>query len=140
MKKIFTLISIIGLFAACKSDSAKTDDTQVLGLSTETEVQEFKAWKAAQEAKEAKPAEAKTTVVYKTTPAPAPASEPQPAPRKKGWSKAAKATVIGAGTGAVAGAVINKRNRGVGAAVGGVIGGGAGYVIGREMDKKDGRY
>src|SRR5678815_5112027 len=60
--------------------------------------------------------------------------------KKKGWSKAAKATAIGAGTGAVLGAVINKKNRAIGAVIGGVIGGGGGYVIGRGMDKKDGRY
>ncbi|TMI91394.1 MAG: glycine zipper 2TM domain-containing protein [Bacteroidetes bacterium] len=59
---------------------------------------------------------------------------------KKGWSKAAKGTAIGAGAGAVLGAVINKKNRAVGAVIGGVIGGGGGYVLGRGMDKKDGRY
>ena len=59
---------------------------------------------------------------------------------KKGWSKAAKGTAIGAGAGAVLGAVINKKDRAVGGVIGGVIGGGGGYVIGRGMDKKDGRY
>jgi len=48
--------------------------------------------------------------------------------------------VIGAGAGAAAGAVINKRNRGAGAAVGGVLGGGIGYVLGRSQDIKKGRY
>jgi thiamine pyrophosphate-dependent acetolactate synthase large subunit-like protein len=60
--------------------------------------------------------------------------------RRKRWSKAAKGAVIGAGSGAIIGAVVNKRNRAVGAVVGGVLGGGAGYVIGRDMDKRDGRY
>ena len=59
---------------------------------------------------------------------------------KKGWSKAAKGAVIGGVTGAAAGAVINKKNRAVGAVIGGVIGAGGGYVLGRGMDKKDGRY
>jgi len=59
---------------------------------------------------------------------------------KKGWSKAAKGAVIGGVTGAAAGAIINKKNRGVGAVIGGVIGAGGGYVLGRGMDKKDGRY
>ena len=82
----------------------------------------------------------KRTVTYQS---PKMVSESQNAAKtttKKGWSKAAKATVIGAGTGAVLGAVINKKNRAVGAVIGGVIGGGGGYVIGRGMDKKDGRY
>lgn len=65
---------------------------------------------------------------------------PAKAPAKRGWSKAAKGTVIGAGGGAVLGAVIHKRNRAVGAVAGGVLGGGVGYGIGRKMDKRDGRY
>jgi hypothetical protein len=57
---------------------------------------------------------------------------------KKGWSKAAKGAVIGAGTGAIAGAVISK-NKGKGAIIGGVVGAAGGYIIGRSKDKKDGR-
>jgi hypothetical protein len=60
--------------------------------------------------------------------------------KKKGWSKAAKGAVIGGAGGAIAGAVINKRNRAVGAVVGGIVGGGGGYILGRQMDKRDGRY
>lgn len=59
--------------------------------------------------------------------------------RKKGWSKAAKGAVIGAGAGAVGGAIISKK-KGLGAVVGGVVGGAGGYIIGRNKDKKDGRY
>lgn len=59
--------------------------------------------------------------------------------KKKGWSKAAKGTVIGAGSGAVIGAVISKK-KGKGAIIGGVLGAGVGYGIGRSKDKKDGRY
>jgi hypothetical protein len=58
---------------------------------------------------------------------------------KKGISKAAKGAIIGGVGGAIAGAVINKKNRGMGAVIGGVIGAGGGYAIGRGMDKKDGR-
>ncbi|MFN2457532.1 MAG: glycine zipper domain-containing protein [Chitinophagaceae bacterium] len=36
--------------------------------------------------------------------------------------------------------MINKKNRAAGAVIGGVIGAGGGYVLGRKMDKKDGRY
>lgn len=59
--------------------------------------------------------------------------------KKKGWSKAAKGAVIGAGTGAAAGAIFSKK-KGTGAIIGGVIGGAGGYIIGRSKDKKDGRY
>jgi sRNA-binding protein len=63
----------------------------------------------------------------------------QEAPKKKGMSKAAKGTIIGTVGGAAAGAIIVKKNRGLGAAAGAVLGGGAGYGVGRSMDKKDGR-
>jgi hypothetical protein len=67
-------------------------------------------------------------------------SETQSPAKKKGWSKSAKGAVIGGASGAILGAVINKKNRAAGAVIGGVIGAGGGYVIGRTMDKKDGRY
>ena len=120
-----------------------------------TELAQFEAWKETKtlEALESEKASyvapkttarstaAKRTVSYQS---PKMVSESQNAAKttttKKGWSKAAKATAIGAGAGAVLGAVINKKNRAVGAVIGGVIGGGGGYVIGRGMDKKDGRY
>lgn len=58
--------------------------------------------------------------------------------KKKGWSKAAKGAVIGAGTGAAAGAIISKK-KGKGAIIGGIIGATGGYIIGKGKDKKDGR-
>lgn len=62
-----------------------------------------------------------------------------PAEKKKGWSKAAKGTVIGAGSGAVLGAILTK-DKAKGAIIGGILGAGAGYGLGRVQDKKDGRY
>jgi hypothetical protein len=59
--------------------------------------------------------------------------------KKKGISKAAKGTAIGAVSGGVLGAVIFKKNRVLGGAIGAVLGGGIGYGIGRKMDKNDGR-
>jgi hypothetical protein len=64
---------------------------------------------------------------------------PAPVQRDKGWSDAAKGTAIGAGSGAVLGAVVAKNDRGKGAVIGSVIGAGAGYIIGRHRDKKSGR-
>jgi YMGG-like Gly-zipper len=58
---------------------------------------------------------------------------------KKGWSRKAKGAVIGGGSGAILGAVINKNNRLVGGALGGALGAGIGYVIGNELDRKHGR-
>lgn len=63
----------------------------------------------------------------------------QPVQKKKGWSAKAKGAVIGAGTGAIAGAVINKRNREAGALIGGILGAGAGTGLGAIIDHKNGR-
>ncbi len=58
--------------------------------------------------------------------------------KKKGWSDAAKGTLIGAGAGALGGALIDP-NHGRGAIIGTLVGGGAGYAIGRAKDRKTGR-
>jgi len=142
MKKVLSFIAVTAVITvvmvACNS---KTDNAKI----DATEMAQFEAWKATQE----KPViQEKTVVVKKKAPArpvvyqsPVMKDETQNTAKvKKGWSKAAKGTVIGAASGAVIGAVVNKRNRAAGAAIGGVIGGGGGYVIGRSMDKKDGRY
>ena len=52
------------------------------------------------------------------------------------WSRKGKGTAIGAGTGAVVGAVAGG---GKGAIIGGAAGAGAGYLIGRHKDRKHGR-
>jgi hypothetical protein len=62
------------------------------------------------------------------------ASTPVPA-KKKGWSNSAKGAVIGAGAGAVGGAIISKK-KGTGAIIGGVVGAAGGYIIGKNKDKK----
>ncbi|MHC2993158.1 hypothetical protein OB13_16820 [Pontibacter sp. HJ8] len=64
-------------------------------------------------------------------------SSAQAQEKRTGWSPQAKGAVIGAGTGAAAGAIIHKRNRVVGGAVGGVVGGAAGYGIGKHIDNKN---
>ena len=119
-----------------------------------TELAQFEAWKAASLQKEldkeslvapvqaAKKSTARRSTSYQSPKMVSQSSnsaKTTTATQKKGWSKAAKGTAIGTGAGAVIGAVVNKRNRVAGAVIGGVLGGGGGYVIGRKMDKKDGR-
>ena len=58
---------------------------------------------------------------------------------KKGWSSAAKGAVIGAGAGAIGGAIISKKKPVQGAVIGGVAGAAGGYIIGKHIDKKNGR-
>jgi hypothetical protein len=55
--------------------------------------------------------------------------------KKKGLNNAAKGAIIGLGTGAAAGAIIGKENRGKGAVIGGVIGAIGGAVGGAVIDK-----
>ena len=55
--------------------------------------------------------------------------------KKKGINNTAKGAIIGAGAGAVGGAIINKKNPGKGAIIGGVIGAGAGAATGILLDK-----
>src|ERR1700750_1781477 len=54
---------------------------------------------------------------------------------KKGWSHRKKYGVVGAGAGAVTGALVSKHHA-TGAVVGGVVGGAGGYLLGRHKDKK----
>ena len=55
--------------------------------------------------------------------------------QKKGMSRTAKGALIGAGVGAVTGAVVSKK-KGKGAIIGGLIGAGAGAVTGNVIDRK----
>lgn len=54
---------------------------------------------------------------------------------RKGWSAKAKGAVIGAGAGAVAGALID-RKKGRGAIIGGLLGAGSGLGAGAIIDKR----
>ena len=148
MKKILysttAVVLISAVMVSCK-DAPKLE-SQVLPVSSTTELAEFRDWQAQKLAKEtaektrsySTPA---TTTRKKTTyRAPAATVPPIQPEKKKGWSKAAKGAVIGGAAGAAAGAIIVKKNRALGAVIGGVVGGGVGYGVGRSMDKKDGRY
>ncbi|MCF0074447.1 glycine zipper family protein [Dyadobacter sp. CY261] len=62
------------------------------------------------------------------------ATAPAPAPAKKKWSHTAKGALVGAGTGAITGAIVNKK-RGEGALIGSVIGAGVGAGTGAIVDR-----
>lgn len=66
------------------------------------------------------------------------APAPAPAPKKKGWkswSHTAKGAVVGAGAGAITGAIVNKDHL-KGAAIGTLIGAGVGAGTGAIVDHK----
>lgn len=149
MKKFLLFIAIstvvILTMSACNSNpsvkGANAQDT--VGLA------QFQVWKAVNERAAIEAALAPRPVAAAPVRRAAPATKKvvmnssstheAKVAKKKGWSKAAKYAAIGGGSGAVLGAVIHKKNRVVGGAVGGAVLGGLGYVIGRSQDKKDGR-
>lgn len=79
---------------------------------------------------ESAPAPAATPVAY--------AEQSQPKPQKKGWSSKATGSLIGAGAGAAAGALIGKK-KGLGALIGGAVGAAAGLGTGAIIDHRNGR-
>jgi hypothetical protein len=163
MKRVIPMVIIAAvLLTACNTNSRTR--AEVASQSDTTGLAEFRQWKQQQEFMNqvaayqmamgnsaveqqsySQPARKTSTVrrssgnsnrtVYSSE-----SSSAAKATQKKGWSKAAKGAVIGGVAGGVAGAVINKRNRVAGGVVGAVVGAGGGYVIGRGMDKRDGRY
>src|SRR5436853_3752065 len=114
MKKISLFVAAATVFIAC-NDQAKVQSAATDSAATQQKVV-------------AQPAQTKE-VHYVNSESTAPV-------QKKGWSGAAKGAVIGGATGAVAGAVIDKKHRGRGAVIGAAVGAGAGFIIGKRKDKK----
>ncbi len=149
MKKVLPIIIIIAsiavFMAACTRNPVTTKETAVLYEDTVGFAQ-FQSWKAMNERLDPNEAFVTKAIVKKRSATNKSGSMSSSSTnnakiaKKKGWSKAAKYSAIGGGTGIVLGAIINKRNRVAGGIIGGVLGGGLGYGIGRSQDKKDGRY
>ena len=152
MKQVLLFIAIAAVTSVAvvsftkNSNMKKVDATELAQFEAWKDVKAAEALQATQASYVAPKATTKRATTTKRTSYQSPkmVSETQNAAKtsttkKKGWSKAAKGTAIGAASGAVIGAVVNKRNRAAGAVIGGILGGGGGYVIGRTMDKKDGR-
>jgi hypothetical protein len=133
MKQLLLIVAMATVMLSCKNNA--TDKTQVLSATQQADYNDFVQWKAAKEKAAVTKTITRTVYVPVKTQTPAAIATT----KKKGWSKAAKGTVIGAGSGAILGAIISKNNRAAGAAIGAVLGGGVGYGIGRSKDKKDGR-
>jgi hypothetical protein len=147
MKKIFVVLASAVSFVACRDNQYKAAQMNSEGTYTADQVGSTIGSYG----------QNSSTVMYKTIPIEQTrtvvvqqprvirqtryvSTSSQPAKVKRGWSSAAKGAVIGAGSGAVLGAVISKNHRGKGAIIGGLLGAGGGYIIGRHKDKKRGRY
>ncbi|MGY4384254.1 uncharacterized protein YcfJ [Pedobacter sp. UYP24] len=154
MKKIFSVLGIAIMLSACSNNAKEQElvkqqavvavkDSLKLDSFRRVEALKVEDEKVAARVKEvARVREEKRTLLLAerndAAPAPRHYSETQITTKKKGWSSAAKGTVIGAGAGAIGGALIDKKH-GRGAIVGGLVGAGAGYLIGRDKDRKSGR-
>lgn len=114
MKKLILVFAAASVFAACGSKQEKTAGAESVPPPAPVVVKEVR---------------------YVDRPA---TVQQQPVEQKKGWSKGAKGAVIGGVGGAVVGAAVSDK-KGKGAIIGGAVGAGAGYLIGRDQDKKDGR-
>jgi hypothetical protein len=123
MKKIIIILSATVLFAACKQKNL----TDAASLQ-----QQLDSIKQSQQATQPT---YKTRTVYRSYPA------QTTVVKKRGMRRSTKDALIGAGVGAVTGAVVAKdHNRVKGAVIGGVLGAGAGYIYGRQREKKHGIY
>ncbi len=164
MKNTVMAFAMATVFAACHSN-AKNDETAAQGDSSlmdqsrvinmnglsdtlQTANGQYVKVKEKPVTVTEVPAPAPKVTRHHTTPAPSSVpvySDPAPATtpvatapveqKKKGWSSAAKGAVIGAGAGAVTGAIVSKK-KGTGAIIGGVLGAGGGYAVGKIIDSK----
>jgi uncharacterized protein YcfJ len=128
MKKILLILSATALFAACKQKNLTDSASFQQQLDSLKQVQQTEQTKAA-----TKPVY-RTRTVYTSQPA-------QSTTQRNGMRRSTKNALIGAGVGAVTGAVVAKDGKRVkGAVIGGAVGAGAGYIWGRHQEKKKGKY
>lgn len=156
MKKMLLIFTVVVMFTACKSNTNEpvnknmvlVDTTGLSKSNVLTDVGNNKYVindKVVNTGTTEKPAVPKKTVSNNdyvsggSSASSSNAAAATPVKEDKGWSHAAKGTAVGAGTGAIFGAIVNKEHRGQGALIGSVIGAGAGYLIGRKTDKNTGR-
>lgn len=153
MKNIIIVIASIITFTACNSKKTETRDIQLMTDSsaynndmysdtsstvevvatpvTQSRTPKSVVPKSNTKSNTSNAGSANSTTTQTTT--------TQTTTKKKGWSSAAKGAVIGAGAGAVGGAIISKKQPVKGAVIGGVVGAAGGYIIGKDIDKKKGR-
>ena len=151
MKQLLA-IAALAVFSASCNNAPKADDTAALQVRQQMTIDSLKNEAAKKQIIDSMsqvavkqtppPVEKRVVTTYRSsgstaaTPAPAATVAAQPeAKKKKGWSAKAKGAVIGAGVGAVSGAMIDGR-KGEGAIVGGILGAGAGTGVGAIIDKK----
>jgi len=134
MRKICLVISIPFVLAACNNNASKEAEMAAMKQHTIDSMKQAEA-KHRHKAQESQFDAAQTTEATPATTTTTPATT-ETQKKKKGWSNTAKGAVIGAGAGAVAGAVIDHNNRGAGAVIGGLAGAAVGAGTGAVIDHK----
>ncbi len=145
MKQIAIIFASALLSLSCRNaaDRAETyqDPTQVAIDSMKIELEKQKMEMARQKSIDSmetvmaaqkdkvKVEKPQPIVINNLAPAPTPAER-----KRKPWSNTAKGAVIGAGVGAVTGAVVSKKKPGQGAVIGGIAGAGVGAGTGAILD------
>jgi hypothetical protein len=121
-----------GLAAFKAAKQARYEDSlKAVGAAREREASRSKTSYAA-----TRPRTAYRSSGYKSSSAPSGyASTAYPAAKKRSHA-GRNGALIGAGAGALTGALVTKKNRGVGALIGGVAGGAAGFGIGKIVEHK----
>jgi hypothetical protein len=142
MKYVFSVIMIASVLAACNSGKDKaaaaqkaqqqTIDSLNMALAKQRTIDSVNRVNDAARVARASAAKKNTQVVESSGDLSSTSSQ---AAKKKGWSHTAKGAVVGAGTGAVTGAIINHNDRVKGAALGTIIGAGVGAGTGLIVDK-----
>ncbi|AFK04560.1 17 kDa surface antigen [Emticicia oligotrophica DSM 17448] len=149
MKKLVLILTFIPFIYGCnrssdtnaeimKAKQAAIDSVNQANLISQQQ-KEIDSLKLAAKDKEIKSEKnnlAATKSHNSTAPAPSPSAPvPVSTSKKKKLSNTAKGAMIGAGVGAITGAVVSKK-KGQGAIIGGVVGAGAGAGVGAVIDHK----
>lgn len=131
MKKIIVAMLTIGMVVACKNPeqvNQEVEAAKIAAIDSMKQAQEKQRIIDSMQQINALTTTTEKEVVVQQGAAAAPTSQP----RKK-WSGAAKGAVIGAGVGAVTGAIVSKK-KGEGAIIGGLAGAGVGAGTGAIID------
>ena len=149
MKAVISILFAASVMVACNTQSdkqeallksqQKTIDSMRVAMEKQAIIDSMNALQAQREEAEKwediekNEATSHTQAVSSATTAAAPAPAHAAAPAKKKWSHTAKGALVGAGTGAITGAIVNKK-RVEGALIGTVIGAGVGAGTGAIVD------
>ena len=159
MKKIISILAIAYALASCNNDAAnkqteqlaaqqRTLDSVKNAMAQQHAVDSMNALMATQQQATAQQQGIATphhagqgtrvierNTVTNTSTIQSQGNAPAAAPEKKRWSAKATGTLVGAGVGAITGAMVDKK-KGEGAVVGGVLGAAAGLGTGAIIDKR----